>query len=295
MTGFAYSINANWSPDTQTPFDIGQNGVRTLDALSRLGPAFANWSIVDASETYIPLDQARDQVTRLVDDNVRGDRTEPPWPGNGYCFWASRLNPPSVPFRRSLSLDVAAGARDESRLTLEAGGFMAPPDPDIITYPGFKGALVALASIWPCPWLCANAFVSDYWRVSPAPGEAPAPYSAFHMAWIAYPSAPLAAGLVAPADLVCEPGPNGGLILSAVTERLDPTNPDHLRRCKLLVEILIERIDGASGGQAQSRSSSSTWTVSYDFSIGCQAFSERWLALKPLARLEFLTLAGSRT
>jgi hypothetical protein len=125
---------------------------------------------------------------------------------------------------------------------------MAPPDPDIITYPAFKGALVALASIWPCPWLCAYAFVSDYWRVSPAPGEAPAPYSTCHMAWIAYLSAPLAAGLVAPADLVCEPGPNGGLILSAVTERFDPTDPDHLRRCKQLVEILIERVDGGKRG-----------------------------------------------
>jgi len=59
--------------------------------------------------------------------------------------------------------------------------------------------------------------------------------------WIAYLSAPLAAGLTPPPDLFPEQTPGGGLILSAVKDQIDPTNPDHVRRSKILGEIMTKQ------------------------------------------------------
>ncbi|MDR3470074.1 MAG: hypothetical protein P4M09_00015, partial [Devosia sp.] len=164
MTKFDYSISTNWTSDRQTAFEIGQNGVKTLDLLNPIGPPFSNWSIVDVSETYIPMEQAREHVTRLVEENASRDDYGEPWPEDGYSFWASTLSPPAVPFARSASLTVRAGSPNQNHVTLKVGGFGAPPELDLITYAGFKAALVVLASIWPCRWFSACAFSNNYWR-----------------------------------------------------------------------------------------------------------------------------------
>ena len=67
----------------------------------------------------------------------------------------------------------------------------------------------------------------------------------FHMAWMPYLSAPLAKGLVPPPELIAEPTPGGGLLLVAAEERLDPTDPEHLRRSRMLAEIMIEWAGGS--------------------------------------------------
>jgi hypothetical protein len=74
------------------------------------------------------------------------------------------------------------------------------------------------------------------------------PFSMFHMAWISYLSAPLAVGLTPPAELAAQRMPGGGLILSAVQDRLDPDNSDHVRRSRILTDLMLERVgnDGTS-------------------------------------------------
>jgi hypothetical protein len=211
--------------------------------LNPIGPPFADWSIVDAEENYIPIEQARDQAVRLVEENVSRDDGIP-WPRGGYAFWASTLAPPKAPLARSASLDMNAGSPDKNHMKLEVGGFGAPPDLDLITYRGFKAALIVLASTWPCPWANAHAFIDGYWRKSTAPGEPPARCSRFQLPWVCYLSAPLTAGLKVPPELVSEPGPNGGVILSAVTERFDPADADHLRRSKALSGVMVDQVDG---------------------------------------------------
>jgi hypothetical protein len=70
------------------------------------------------------------------------------------------------------------------------------------------------------------------------------PVPEYNGAWIAYLSAPLAAGLTPPPEIIAEPTPGGGLILSAALERLDPLNPDHARRSEMLRQILEQRVEG---------------------------------------------------
>jgi len=149
-----------------------------------------------------------------------------------------------------MNLTITAGATRDNGLDLKAGWYLADPDPAIVTYAAFRSALVTMGSIWPCPWINAYVFSDTYWTTSPVAGASPFPYSMFHMAWMPYLSAPLAKGLVPPPELIAEPTPGGGLLLVAAEERLDPTDPEHLRRSRMLAEIMIER---AGGRQRQAR------------------------------------------
>ena len=74
-----------------------------------------------------------------------------------------------------------------------------------------------------------------------SPGAPIFPYSRFHIPWLAYVSAPLASRLQLPAEIATERTPDGGLLMTATKERLDPANPEHLRRARILAEIMIAR------------------------------------------------------
>jgi hypothetical protein len=83
-------------------------------------------------------------------------------------------------------------------------------------------------------------------RLPPLPSDPTFPYSVFHIPWIAYLSAPLAAGLELPPEIPTERTPDGGLLMIAAEERLDPTNPEHLRRARILAETMIARTGHSS-------------------------------------------------
>lgn len=245
MSELAYAIRAEWYADKDKPAEIGAKSLRTLDSLTALDPVFDGWHIVDAGERSIPLESARAQIAKLVEDNVSRDDFDFPEPSNGYAVWATTCDEVQVPLGKSMNLAISAGAARRNELVLEAGGYLAAPDPAIVTYAAFRSAVITVGSIWPCPWLNAYVFSDSYWTTSPVPGAPPFPYSLFHMAWMSYLSAPLAKGLVPPPELIAEPTPGGGMLLIAAEDRLDPTDPEHLRRSRMLAEIMIERAGGS--------------------------------------------------
>ena len=65
------------------------------------------------------------------------------------------------------------------------------------------------------------------------------PKSIFHLPWIIYLSAQHTAGVSRASEILTEPAPEGGLLMSATKERLDPTNPEHVRRTRILAETMI--------------------------------------------------------
>jgi hypothetical protein len=73
------------------------------------------------------------------------------------------------------------------------------------------------------------------------------PYSIFHIPWIAYLSAEHADGIALPRDIVTERTPDGGLLMSATTDRLDPDNSEHVRRARIITEAMIAHFDASSG------------------------------------------------
>ena len=147
---------------------------------------------------------------------------------------------------KTMSFVVNAGSKLASRndVKLEAGALAIPPDPSIVTYSIFKPALLSLLSYWSCDWANAYAFKMGYWKAATAPGVPPMPYSRFHMPWLSYLSAPLAEGIVLPHDIVSERTADGGLLMIAAQERLDPANPEHMKRSRVLSDIMVERIGG---------------------------------------------------
>ena len=68
------------------------------------------------------------------------------------------------------------------------------------------------------------------------------PVSVFHVPWIVYLSADRAAGLTLALEILTERTPDGGLLMSATTERLDPTNPEHVRRSRTEPGCLLHSV-----------------------------------------------------
>ncbi len=65
------------------------------------------------------------------------------------------------------------------------------------------------------------------------------PESIFHIPWFAYLSAPLASGVKLLPEIQTEHTVDGGLLMIATQERLDPDIPEHARRARILAETML--------------------------------------------------------
>jgi hypothetical protein len=216
-----------------------------------------NWLLIDPPvQRYVTPAEVTQDTTGWVERNIVRDDDEEPDPGSGYRLLGKGSKVPSeYGASDSVKINVTVGARWRNVLEFNFGAYQAPPDPDLLTYPTFKGSVETLASVWPCPWVFAFTWTPDDVPIIPWDGVTPLwewkrprgrHRRSFEIAWVAYLSAPLAKGLTPPPEIVCEPTPGGGVILSSVLERLDEANPDHMRRALALEAILDQRI-GSQG------------------------------------------------
>jgi hypothetical protein len=216
---------------------------------------------------FVPLSVARLRIKEIIENYVVLDDAREPSPDEGYngIVVGGELDSP-----REVHVSLKAGGRDRGGMDLEFGRRGEPPDLTTVTYPLYKAALLSINAIWRPRWVCAYAFRSGTISVPGAeiapglvatridsvarvPLDPTFPYSVFHIPWIAYLSAKHAAGVALPGDIVTERTPDGGLLMSAATDRLDPTNPEHVRRARILAEVMIARARDPSGsnGRAQ--------------------------------------------
>jgi hypothetical protein len=237
---FDYNIRSGWRGRVDSPAAIGEKFTKTLDALSLIDPVlFAKWELTDLrARKGLTLDEARPRIAALVEKNVVLDDYRKPLPEYGYHAVA---NAGKFKDPRHVRFKADAGGEFDGGTLLQFGDYDVTPDAAIVTYPLFKAALLAINAIWQAPWADAYAFEVGYYEAPLFPGAPLFPYSIFHIAWIAYLSAPLAGGLELPQEIVTERTPDGGLLMTAVEERLDPTNPEHLRRARTLVDIMVSR------------------------------------------------------
>jgi hypothetical protein len=197
------------------------------------------------SENF-PLSDVRPRMAQFVGDNVQRNDFDEPAPAEGYSVLAwSAAAPTDRKTPRTARLWITPGGEADSEIIFGFGDRGLEPDPELTRFPVYRKILEVIASTWPCPWACVYAFSSGYQQRRPDPSTPNILYSKFHIPWIAYLSAPLAAGLSLPPELMAERTPGGGVILTATTEQLDPENPDHFRRARALSQILIERAGGA--------------------------------------------------
>ena len=249
---YHYFIRSGWEGRTETPAVIGTNFLKTLDTLSTIDPVFANWEVFDArNRSSLSLAAARSRIGSVIENNiVRGDSGQP-LPAYGYRA-AAMVGEFESP--RSVTFQLHAGAQFEGDTFLEFAQYDVVPDLTIVTYPLFRAALLAINAIWRAPWACAQAFRSSVVAVpmdveglpgskivslTQVPLDPTFPRTVFHIPWIAYLSAERAAGVKPTREIISERMPDGGLLITATADRLDPTDPEHVRRSRILVETLI--------------------------------------------------------
>jgi hypothetical protein len=256
---FRYGIGSALPAHPESPASLGPKFLDTLDTLSRIDPAiFTNWKIlvlpdidkvleeaerigtaaaVEKIEIYSP-EEARSRIVAIVENNVtRGDLREP-LPHQGYKLIAYTGD---VVESRSIGLRIKAGGKVDGDTCLEIGDYKTLPDPALVTFPLFKAALLAINTNWPPCWACAYAYRMGFDKSPLFPGAELFPFSVFHIPWLGYLSSPLASGLEPPPEILTERTPDGGLLMSATEERLDPSVPEHWRRARMIAEIMIAR------------------------------------------------------
>jgi len=268
-TNYSYAVRGQWAgPADEKPTVTGAKFLKTLDSLSGIDPLFSGWQLYrnwqiaeDDQPRLVPLAKARNRIAEIVECGVARDDFDEPTPGCGYTVCST------------------AGARGCRRVTftvrtgnqffdLSFGEYDSASDLSIVTYPLFRGALLAISAACEAPWGYAQACRNDVVKVPidvgpgvpafridtalPVPLDPSFPKSIFHVPWIIYLSAKHAVGVTQAREILTERTPDGGLLMSATTQRLDPTNPEHVRRARILAEIMIARTGHPPGGGARS-------------------------------------------
>jgi hypothetical protein len=263
-TNYRYFVRGHWAGSAdEKPAVTGAKFLRTIDALSAIDPLFTDWQFTgtwqipeEHRSSFIPLAVGRDRIVDIVESGVYIDDFNKPCPEYGHSVHATAgaRGPRRVAFTASTK---------RQNFDLSFGEYNLASDLSIVTYPVFKAAVLAISAAWDAQWAYAQAFRNDVVKVPidfgpgvPAfridsaiqvPLDPSFPKSIFHVPWVAYLSAELAAGVTLAREVVTERTPDGGLLMSATTDRLDPTNPEHVRCARILAETLIARTGYASG------------------------------------------------
>ncbi len=255
-TNYRYFVRGQWAgPADEKPAATGAKFLQTLDALSGIDPLFAGWQFTgrwqfpeEHRSSFVPLAAGRKRIAEIVEGGVYIDDFNKPRPeyGHSVIAVAGARGPRHVAF--------AASTKRQS-FALSFGEYNIASDLSIVTYPLFKAALLAIRASWDAQWAYAQACRNDVvkvpidfgpgvpaFRIDGAPQvslDPTFPKSIFHVPWIIYLSAQHAAGVTLAREILTERTPDGGLLISATTERLDPTNPEHVRRARILAETMI--------------------------------------------------------
>jgi hypothetical protein len=142
MTVYSYSVRAVWRIEPTSIAEIGKRFLRTLDLIAEAAPEIGVWTIQSRpfEEDSMSMDEARRNITKLVEDNV-AIVDEVPDPVYGYRLYA-RNRPDFSP--KSIGLSATVGGRLGDRISFRLGDVGIPSDPEIVTYPLFRSALLSI-------------------------------------------------------------------------------------------------------------------------------------------------------
>lgn len=253
---YSYAVRGEWAgPADEKPIVTGAKFLQTLDTLNGIDPVFSGWQVYrnwqiaeDDQPRSLPLDTARNRITEIVESGISRDDFNEPTPGYGYIVGAT--------FGARGARRVAFSAwTGNQTFELKFGEWNVASDLSMVTYRVFKGALLAISAAWDAKWAYAHAVRQDKVKVPvafgggvpafriesppPVPIDPTFPKSIFHVPWIIYLSGRRAAGLKLTPEILTERTPDGGVLMSATKDRLDPTNPEHVRRARVLAETLF--------------------------------------------------------
>jgi hypothetical protein len=264
---YSFDVQGHWfGPRDEKPAVTGAKFVKTLDLLSRIDPLLSDWQVIrnleiaeDEQPRQLPLASVRNRIAAIVESGVSTDDFGQPEPASGYFAIATA----GARGARYVTLTIWTG---DQTFTLSFGEYNIETDLSIIKYPLFKAALLAMSAVWDAQWAYARACRSEAIKVPidfgggvPAfridtamqvPLDPMFPKSVFHVPWIIYLSAQQAAGVTFTPEILAERTSDDGLVMSATTDQLDPTNPAHARRARILAETMIALTGSKWGGDA---------------------------------------------
>lgn len=242
---YSYYINSKWFNRNTTPEQLAANFQNTITRLEALNPSIDGWYMIANDDPDDPYKQTtfsavHDDLVTYVDLCANRDDWDQPAPDwYGYSIHATaelNLDRPNGP--RLPTISVCAGAKHGNNFDYEIGGGGNPPDPNAVSFLGYKDVLDLIFSVWRPAWAIA---ICSRWGGNPPiqPGDPPFPGKVKQMPWFIYLSPEKAAGVDAPSYVQTERAPDGGLILIAADTRFEPLNPDHMRGSRALAEILL--------------------------------------------------------
>jgi hypothetical protein len=175
MAHTSYDIVSSWPRDTMAAAEIGDRFLDLLRGLSSLGPPMSNWLLIDPSAPrwVAPAETAADMARFVARSTSRDDDGQPD-PRDGYGILAKGSKVPSeFGAADSVDINIKVGGQWDNRLSLEFGSFQSPADPDLVTYPVFRGAVEAMAAAWPCPWVLGFVWTPEDAPLVPWDGVTP--------------------------------------------------------------------------------------------------------------------------
>ena len=245
MNMYNYSAVWAWKGRQETPTQIAEKYLRTLNELSKNGPILKDWGVGvtledDPRGGVIPLSEALKDMEKLVRENIAYDDWEQPDSASGYdMFASSNASTPDYTSDRTLSFLFQIGSKWSNEIRFNVGTMTGPSALDVATFSLFRIVMSTLTSIWSPEWAGAYAFKIDYDEPGAVAGVPVFPSSRFHIPWITYLSTPLAEGVTPPPGIQSEQTSDGGLLMVATQDQLDPANPEHMRLAKALADLMI--------------------------------------------------------
>jgi len=241
MDEYVYKVRVYFSNKTTSPEHIGQNFLTMIDAISQFDPTLTDWGLPDPKyiEGSLKLESWRPKFTKFVKASACENDYDRRDPAEGYFIFATTGYPSAEPNSNHVTFSLTAGAPSRNEFEFEVGSNLAPPKPPLLRFDLYKFALLKGLSIWPAPSGVA------YYRLMTA-GKAEGcidptfPYSGYHIPWMAYLDAELSKKASVPAEIATERTPDGGLLMIATEEVLDPMNVEHMRRARIIAEIMIK-------------------------------------------------------
>jgi hypothetical protein len=241
MNEYKYKVHVSLPFKSTTPEQIGQHFLNMIDALSEFDPTLKDWGIPDPKdlEKALPLTSKRANFTKYVKDNARFNDWDQRDPDYGYFVFAITGYQSVENNSKSVYFGLSINSLSSNDFQFQMGNEHAPPKPPLLRFDLYKFALLKGLSIWPAPSGVA------YYRLMTA-GQAEGcidptfPYSGYHIPWMAYLDAELSKKASVPAEIATERTPDGGLLMIATEEVLDPMNVEHMRRARIIAEIMIK-------------------------------------------------------
>jgi hypothetical protein len=210
--------------------------VMTFLRLLRDGdPLTCRWYYWPTEEFCIDVAEQEVRLPAYINDGVVRDDYGAPDSWYGYHFHANNT-PAYKADARTLNISLLAGSHNNyNYLQIETPNRILP-SPEILTYPLFRGLLMAIVDAFEPEFAYASPInLSNRLNYNPRRYNRSSPMPP---CWMIYLDPSLAARAAPKPPLVTETCPNGGLLMAATTKPFMTDNPAHLAGARLIGEVL---------------------------------------------------------